>query len=488
MKSVNSILNSIIAVLLIGGIYTLTAVTGETSPIEETGIAYETTTEATTVATTATTTENVTSLTETVTAAAPSKNVVYVTESTAKNEETESTTETEETPESETTTTTTATTTTITTTSEAATITTQDVLAAAELYEEDEEPEDTGLYEEDEPNENASDEDDILIDDEYTDANNEDGLPLQEVDEPEGTVIEPDDTVTATVTVPKKDIQWNLADGEPAGTPDDTSANTVLPPPGTAATTLTAYFNGKRQTVDAFGLICAVTSNEVSDSFEDEAIKAQAVAAYSYIKEANDRGDAPDVAVDYNYSDRLKNIVTSVWGIACYHNGKLAQTVYSASSAGYTASSESVWGGAHPYLVSVETPFDAASDPNYGIKSTYTENEMRSLLESKLHINLSGNPANWLIVTGFTDGNYVETMLIDGQDEISGREFRESVMNYKIRSSAFAVSYYDGIFTITTYGYGHGVGMSQNGANILAKQGYNYVQILKYYYTGVEVR
>jgi stage II sporulation protein D len=138
--------------------------------------------------------------------------------------------------------------------------------------------------------------------------------------------------------------------------------------------------------------------------------------------------------------------------------------------------------------VSVETPFDAASDPNYGIQKTYTEDEIRNILETKLGISLSGFPEGWLIITERIDGNYVETLLIDGQTEVSGRKFRETVMNYKIRSSAFDVSYYDGVFTFTTYGYGHGVGMSQNGANILAGHGYNYIQILEYYYSGIEVR
>ncbi|MDR0903437.1 MAG: SpoIID/LytB domain-containing protein [Ruminococcus sp.] len=486
MKSVNSILNSIIAALLIGGIYTLSAVTGETSPIEETGIASETTTETT-----------VPSFSdETVTAASEAvRNIVFITENeaaeTTEPPETPDTSDTTELPE---TTETVETTVTAATTPAAATVAaaTAAVTAPAnatttadtELYEEDE-PEDTELYEE----EDEKNEDDELY--EETEPTQDENDFLIGYDEPDGEIL---DTapVTTAVTAPQKDIWWNIANGEPvdnstaSGNPSGSATPTL--PSTAAATTLTADFNGKRQTVDAFGLVCAVVSNEIKDVFHEEAIKAQAVAAYTYIKEANDRGDAPDVSVDYNYSDKLAKIVSSVWGVACYHNGKLAQTVYSASSAGYTASSANVWGGVKPYLVSVETPFDAASDPNYGIKTTYTESTMRGILESGLKINLSGNPENWIVITSHTDGNYVDTVLIDGQLQISGRDLREDVMNYKIRSAAFSVSYYDGIFTITTYGYGHGVGMSQNGANILAKQGYNYVDILKYYYTGIEVR
>ena len=77
--------------------------------------------------------------------------------------------------------------------------------------------------------------------------------------------------------------------------------------------------------------------------------------------------------------------------------------------------------------------------------------------------------------------------MVDGQAAINGRQMRERVLKYGIKSAAFTVSYEDGTFTITTYGYGHGVGLSQNGANILAKQGYSYVDILKFYFTGITV-
>ena len=65
---------------------------------------------------------------------------------------------------------------------------------------------------------------------------------------------------------------------------------------------------------------------------------------------------------------------------------------------------------------------------------------------------------------------------------------REAILNYQLKSASFDISYSsDGYFIFTTYGWGHGVGMSQNGANILAKNGYTYDQILKYYYTGIDV-
>ena len=251
--------------------------------------------------------------------------------------------------------------------------------------------------------------------------------------------------------------------------------------------TFTARFDGAVQTVNAYDLVCWIVNNEISTSFSDEAIKAQAVAAYSYVKYHNVNGLTPSVLVKKNPPQRIKDMVSSVWGVCCYYNGKVAQTVYMASSSGYTADAKNVWGGSVPYLKSVACPFDSASDPNYGVRMTVSESTMRSYLENSLNITLSSRPENWMVITGYVDGNYVASIDIDGQTTISGRKMRENVFGYKLKSAAFDVSYSNGNFIFTTYGYGHGVGMSQNGANILAKQGCSYSEILKYYFTGIEV-
>lgn len=267
----------------------------------------------------------------------------------------------------------------------------------------------------------------------------------------------------------------------------DTSDNAVSTGGGNADSAFTAKFNGSTQTVNAYDLICWIVNNEISESFSDEAIKAQAVAAYSYVKYHNDKGLTPSVLIKKNPSQRIKDMVSSVWGVCCYYNGSAAETVYMASSSGYTADAANVWGGSVPYLKSVACPFDAQSDPNYGLTTTVSEDEMRSMLENSLGITLSDNPRNWIKITSYIDGNYVSTINIDDQKTISGRKMRENVFGYKLKSASFDVSYSDGVFTFTTYGYGHGVGMSQNGANILAKQGYSYSEILKYYFTGIDV-
>lgn len=252
--------------------------------------------------------------------------------------------------------------------------------------------------------------------------------------------------------------------------------------------TFTAKVHGSVQEFDAYELVCMIVANEMSPSFHQEALKAQAVAAYSYVKYHNVKGITATVLVKEEIPDEVRRAVSSVWGQCCYYNGAVAQTVYTASTSGYTASAQNVWGGDKvPYLQNKECPFDKDYDPNYGKTKTYSESDIKARLEKYLGITLSDDPENWLVVTEYEDGNYVRSISVDGQAEIKGTTLREKVLGYGIKSASFTVSYSDGEFTFTTYGYGHGVGMSQNGANILAKQGYSYVDILKFYYEGITV-
>ena len=283
-------------------------------------------------------------------------------------------------------------------------------------------------------------------------------------------IITLDDTTTTT--------------SETTPAPSDNVSDTT---PSAADSVFTVKYGGANHTEDAFTLICQIVNNEISPYFSDEAIKAQAVAAYSYVKYHNDNGLIPSVLVKPNPSQRIVDMVSAVWGKCCYYNGKVAQTVYMASSSGYTASSKNVWGGHFDYLVSVPCPFDAESDPNYGTVKKFSEDSIRKALESYFGITLSGDPNNWIKIVSYIDGNYISKIDIDGQASTTGRKMRESILGYQINSASFDVSYADGVFTFTTYGWGHGVGMSQNGANILAKMGYSYEEILKYYYTGIDV-
>ena len=241
--------------------------------------------------------------------------------------------------------------------------------------------------------------------------------------------------------------------------------------------------------------------SEIGGTFAAEAIKAQAVAAYTDVKYNNLHNNSPSVYLSDNVTDSVRVLVASVIGEAIYYNGEIIQAVYSASSSGYTASSKLIWGNELPYLQSVYCELDKDYDPNYGRQKTFTSADMKNRVYNTTGISLSGDPSKWFTIDELADGNYVAQMSIGGQQtyinpsgktvKITGRVFRETIMDYDIRSYAFEIDYdaATDVFTITTYGYGHGVGLSQNGANNLAKYWvWNYKQILEFYYQGTVVK
>ena len=264
----------------------------------------------------------------------------------------------------------------------------------------------------------------------------------------------------------------------------------LIPSAHTGEEIFTARFDGQVQQVDAYTLVCMICATEMSPSFSQEALKAQAVAAYSYVKYHNVNGLTPSVLVKHDVHEAIISAVDAVFGECVYYGDSVAQTVYTASTAGTTASAVNVWGGNVAYLVSVETPIDELYDPNWGIVSTYTSAEMKGMIERYCGITLSEDPANWIKIDSYHDGRYVNDMVIDGQVSIKGQKFRDGLMHYKLKSCAFDVSYEPAsdLFSFTTYGYGHGVGLSQNGANILGRQGMTYDQILGYYFPGTAIR
>lgn len=296
-----------------------------------------------------------------------------------------------------------------------------------------------------------------------------------------------DDTASAVTAadMPKTDGSWDgtvtidsSGDGKPVNTVDTEEM-------------LTVKVHGEVCEFNAFDLVCMIVANEMSPSFNHEALKAQAVAAYSFVKYHEYKGIVPNVLIREEVSDEVRLAVSEVFGQCCYYNGVPAQTLYTASTSGFTASAAHVWGGEEiPYLTHQTCAFDVNYDPNYGITTTYSKDDMKNRLEKYVGGTLSDHPERWLIITEYEDGNYVKTISIDGQYTINGKQMREGVMGYGIKSVSFETAYdpETETFSITTYGYGHGVGMSQNGANILAKQGYSYIDILKFYYPGVTVQ
>lgn len=246
---------------------------------------------------------------------------------------------------------------------------------------------------------------------------------------------------------------------------------------------------------DTYEILCRVVQNEVGNSTEWESTKAMAVASYSYIKYYNDYlGRAPTLRLSsVEPGDRVRACVKEVLGQAVYYNGQYANCTYFSISCGVTTTAQSVWGTTqYPYLVSVDSSIEEGYSYSWSPFSkdyTYTPEQMAERMNSALGTRLdpaNDDPATWLEIISRTDGKYVGTVRV-GNTTTTGRKIRESILG--LRSHAFDISYDadSRIFTVTTYGYGHGVGMSQTGSMLYARQGWTYVQILNHYYPGTTV-
>jgi len=311
-------------------------------------------------------------------------------------------------------------------------------------------------------------------------------------------------TTTTTTTTTSATTTTSEAATTTTTAAQTTTTSTAAPPVSDEMLTVYDYNTSRNVTASAYDIVCQVVYNEIGSGFALEAIKAQAVAAYTYIKFYNKAlGQTPKVALKTNVPQKVKDCVAAVSGVAIYYNGSIINSTYCASSAGYTASAKSVWGTNYSYLSSVVSEYDYL-DPNFGKTKVFTSADIQSRVYNATGINLTGDPSGWFTLLddsqgGVVDGAYVGKMLIGGQSTyqsgsktvtITGRVFRESIMNYSIRSTSFSVSYDAGsdTFTFTTNGYGHGVGMPQYGAQYYALYGgYTYDQILTHYYSGTEV-
>ncbi len=273
--------------------------------------------------------------------------------------------------------------------------------------------------------------------------------------------------------------------------PADSGSNGGNSNTGNSGETLTVSVNGRVQTLSVVDAVSRVVMNEMGSSFETEALKAQAVAAHTYIKYYNNLGKAPSVGAR-TPDAKVINAVTAVQDKMVYYNGSPINAVYCASVADRTNSAADVWGGNIPYLVSVESPYDRNTTGWQG-RVTYSVSQFQSLVKQKTGISLTGDPAGWLSVTSRTSGGYVGNLTLGGyasygSTRLTGRVMRETITNFALRSAKFDYSVSGDTITFTTYGYGHGVGMSQHGANEYAKRGWTYDQILTHYYTGTVVK
>lgn len=260
---------------------------------------------------------------------------------------------------------------------------------------------------------------------------------------------------------------------------------------------------GEVNEIDTEDYIFGVVAAEMPALYEEEALKAQATAAYTYAcyRRSQNAGKGYDITNDHTtdqsftteeaarerwgdnadeYCDKIRAAVRDTAGYMVTYDGKPALAVYHAISSGKTEDCENVWGGKLPYLVPAASLGDKLS-PDYLTTVEVSEEEFKNALKDECELN--GEPKDYFGELSRSESGYVLEAEICGQ-KISGSRLRSL---FELRSNAFDAEYKDGKFVFTVRGYGHGVGMSQYGANYLAKQGSGFKEILESYYTGCEV-
>lgn len=262
--------------------------------------------------------------------------------------------------------------------------------------------------------------------------------------------------------------------------------------------------------VDLDTYLYGVVSAEMPASFEEEALKAQAVVArtYTIYKIVNNDGKHGEADIcddsaccqawisederkekwkederENNWS-KIVNAVNSTQGKIITYNGEPINAFFHANSGGETETPVNVWGGSgYPYLQTVATSGEDAYS-QYASEASFTKGEFeKKIKEVHSDFEIDFSKDDCIKIEEYTDGNRVKTIKI-GNLELSGVEVRNI---FGLRSANFKVTVEEKNIKFEVTGYGHGVGMSQTGADSLAKEGKTYEDIIHHYYTDVEI-
>ena len=293
--------------------------------------------------------------------------------------------------------------------------------------------------------------------------------------------------------------------------PTPTAAAEEAPPPSPAAasapeTIAVLMPDGSVAVLDMQDYLVGVVAAEMPASFHAEALRAQAVAARSYAMYCasfSKHGEA-QVCTDFGCCQawqsedtmrtkwgedydanaaKIRAAVETTRGEYLAAGGEAIFAAFHSSSASRTENSAEVWSAA-PYLVSVESPETAEDVPNFISTVVCSPIDFRdTVLSAHPEADFSGPEEGWLGELR-RDGSGRVSSAVLGGIEVGGTELRRL---FSLRSTAFELVYEDGVFTFTVAGFGHGVGMSQYGADKMARLGADYREILAHYYPGTEL-
>lgn len=245
--------------------------------------------------------------------------------------------------------------------------------------------------------------------------------------------------------------------------------------------------------------VTGVLAGEMPVDFNLEALKAQAVAARSYVmkqveKNVKNEYDVVDSVLNQVYLDeeylqsvwseayeekmnKIKQAVISTKGEYLEYNGKVAEALFFSTSSGYTENSEDVFSNKVEYLRSVKSDWDKISK-YYSYTVSFSLEEFYTLLEIDYNKKI-----NFEVLNKTKAGRPINVKI--NNVEMTSKEVCSKL---KLKSSYFEIIQEDNKVIVKTKGYGHGVGMSQYGAEGMAREGYTYKEILNYYYNGTELK
>lgn len=272
---------------------------------------------------------------------------------------------------------------------------------------------------------------------------------------------------------------------------------------------------GETEELDIEEYVVGVVAAEMPAEFHEEALKAQAVAARTYaikrtLSYENGHKDHPEAPLckdvhcqahlsyeelkttkgdDWidKYLGKIEEAVSETEGLLIYYNGEVAEPLYHSTSGGMTEDAVNVFAADTPYLKSVESPYEEDSPRFKTITTIPSEEFINKIKEKYPEVDLTKeNFYEKIKLIEKSSSGRIITIAVD-EEILHGRDIRDI---FNLYSTNFNIKYNEklNIVDIETLGYGHGVGMSQWGANGMAKEGHDFIEILTHYYKGTEIR
>lgn len=268
--------------------------------------------------------------------------------------------------------------------------------------------------------------------------------------------------------------------------------------------TVSVFLSSENKTVDmkVFDYLTGAVASEMPASFESEALKAQAVACYSYmlwLKSNSDNAEY-DISSDpsthqgfltdeemkekwgnkyESYKEKIKTAVSAVYGEYITYNGEVILALYHALSPGMTQNSEEVWESPLPYIKSKAAPGDSLS-PDFDSEATVSCEKIRDIFS----IGEEVKDSELIDIFALSDSSFIKEIPL-GDNKVTAGEIASKL---GLQSPYFTAEYKEGNYIFKVKGYGHGLGMSQYSADYMARQGSSYKEILEHFYDGVQLQ